>query len=273
MLGGAAAASFLVVALTKATPANSTVYPKAGTNIQPVGGGGSCTFEYKLHGVTPIMASGSCAISAADLGTGSATDEAVRDYARDLGFPCPDDDAGHVLAHHLGGCGKCPTNIVPQCPHLNRGAWGAFEKDIYDCTGRGETILSWKFQYGSSPPGPPSPTPTKCCFFSDPSCSAGQTCCSGRGVSYSTAANCKRYGAAHGCVWHGDTHACIVGAAAAAAAANETTTAAAVAPRSIAKCADGGCRPVSIVYSASYPSGHCANVSHNFSNPCMPTGS
>jgi hypothetical protein len=24
------------------------------------------------------------------------------------------DDAGHILAHRLGGCGACPINIVPQ---------------------------------------------------------------------------------------------------------------------------------------------------------------
>ena len=76
----------------------------------------------------------------------------MQDYARKLGSHdhVNDDDAGHILAHRLGGDGTEPTNIVPQAPHLNRGDWEAFERSVYSCvTGSVTASLSWTFSYSS----------------------------------------------------------------------------------------------------------------------------
>ncbi len=60
-----------------------------------------------------------------------------------------------------------------------------------------------------SPPSPgptpgPTPTPGSCCFYNDVTCSPGQTCCSGSGVSYKSESTCQQYGEKHGCVWQDD---------------------------------------------------------------------
>merc|ERR1712127_501741 len=101
----------------------TTVYPKVGTNDLKAGGGGSCTYHYSSHGGTPVVTSASCTISKKDLDAGCKTNAATQTYARKLGDP--GDDAGHILAHRLGGDGTEPTNIVPQAPSLNRGTWEA----------------------------------------------------------------------------------------------------------------------------------------------------
>ena len=97
--------------------------------------------------------------TSADLDTGSGTSSTTQHYARALGGHdgCDNDDAGHVLAHQLGGCGSCPTNIVPQSPHLNRGVWEQFEAAIRDCIDAGASAtLSWKFDYDSTSAERPS---------------------------------------------------------------------------------------------------------------------
>ena len=65
----------------------------------------------------------------------------------------------------------------------------------------------------TSGPSPPSPTPRPapgggCCDYGDDSCTAGMTCCSGKGTSYASRATCEEYGKPHGCTWVGGT--CIV---------------------------------------------------------------
>ena len=44
-----------------------------------------------------------------------------------------DCDAGHILAHRLGGPGNQPINIFPQDLSVNRGAFNQYEDNIYDC--------------------------------------------------------------------------------------------------------------------------------------------
>ena len=62
-----------------------------------------------------------------------------------------------------------------------------------------------------SPPAPPTPPSPggACCYYADTRCSAGQTCCSGSGKSYSES-SCSKYGAKHHCKWNGS--ACIASA-------------------------------------------------------------
>jgi hypothetical protein len=65
-------------------------------------------------------------------------------------------DAGHILAHHLGGPGNAPINIFPQALHYNRGAYASFEGDIYDCmtlasSDSAESAdITWTFAYNDT---------------------------------------------------------------------------------------------------------------------------
>lgn len=68
----------------------------------------------------PVVSSATCTISNDDLDKGCDTDETTRDYARKLGGHdgVDDDDAGHILAHRLGGSGSEPTNICARPTNL-----------------------------------------------------------------------------------------------------------------------------------------------------------
>ncbi|HWN41061.1 MAG TPA: polymorphic toxin-type HINT domain-containing protein [Thermoanaerobaculia bacterium] len=64
-----------------------------------------------------------------NLGDGTPTTEASRDFARRLGNDT--DDAGHAIGRNLGGRGGATSgNIFPQAPSVNRGAFRQFEKAI-----------------------------------------------------------------------------------------------------------------------------------------------
>ncbi len=69
-------------------------------------------------------------VSPADIGTGSPTNQATRDFARSIGNPT--DDAGHALGNNLGGSGTDTHNIFPQAPSVNRGSFRTFEGSIAD---------------------------------------------------------------------------------------------------------------------------------------------
>jgi hypothetical protein len=61
-------------------------------------------------------------------------------------------DAGHILAHRLGGPGNQPINIFPQDLSINRGEWAQYEGVIYDCIatkGASRAALRWDFIYSS----------------------------------------------------------------------------------------------------------------------------
>lgn len=62
-----------------------------------------------------------------------------------------DCDAGHILAHRLGGPGNQPINIFPQDLSVNRGGYAQYEDQIYDCVmGGASAKLSWTFTYQST---------------------------------------------------------------------------------------------------------------------------
>ena len=65
---------------------------------------------------------------------GSNTTSCTQAYSRKLDDDGTKDcDAGHILAHRLGGPGNQPINIFPQDLSVNRGAYNQFEDNIYDC--------------------------------------------------------------------------------------------------------------------------------------------
>jgi hypothetical protein len=63
-------------------------------------------------------------------------------------------DAGHILAHHLGGPGNEPINIFPQSLHYNRGSYSSQEGQIYDCLSAAKegsyATLHWEFYYNDT---------------------------------------------------------------------------------------------------------------------------
>ena len=136
-------------------------YPTAGTNSLEAGGGGKCTYSYSTHDGAPVVTKASCSISTKDLDKGSEPQPVERQYVDKLAEHdgCGSgDDAGHILANRLGGF-AVPTNLFPQDPHLNRGAWEQFERAIYLClsTGGAKTAdLSWTFTYSSTKKQRPS---------------------------------------------------------------------------------------------------------------------
>ena len=129
-------------------------YPAVGANPLAAGGGGTCSYLYADHDGTPVVSSASCTISAADLDTGSEPEPNDREYVRQLGEHdhCDNDDAGHILANRLGGK-AVPPHLFPQSPHLNRGDWESFERQIYACISSGNSrgaTLKWEFDYSTS---------------------------------------------------------------------------------------------------------------------------
>ena len=129
-------------------------YPHTGSNPLSAGGGGSCTYEYSSpHDGQPVVTSASCSITKTDLNTGTEPGTTERAYVRKLGGHdgCTNDDAGHILANRLGGK-AVPTNLFPQSPHLNRGAWESLERDIAGCMSgdASSASLKWTFTYSSS---------------------------------------------------------------------------------------------------------------------------
>lgn len=63
-----------------------------------------------------------------DIGTGTATNQYTRDFARSRGND--DDDAGHARPRNQGGSGTDPLNIFPQARGINRGQFRIFEAQV-----------------------------------------------------------------------------------------------------------------------------------------------
>ena len=82
---------------------------------------------------------------------GSDTTSCTQAYSRSLDDDgIADCDAGHILAHRLGGPGSQPINIFPQDLSINRGAYAQYEADIHDCVVKGASAsLNWVFTYSS----------------------------------------------------------------------------------------------------------------------------
>jgi hypothetical protein len=85
---------------------------------------------------------------------GSDTTTCTQNYARSLDDDGAQNcDAGHILAHRLGGPGNQPINIFPQNLSVNRGSYVQFEDSIYQCiTTKGVSYadLTWTFSYSST---------------------------------------------------------------------------------------------------------------------------
>jgi hypothetical protein len=126
--------------------------PVAGYNYLTEGGGAVGTYYYVLHNNYPVVSSASVTITKSDLDKGSDTTSCTQDYSRSLDDDgVKDCDAGHILAHRLGGPGNQPINIFPQDLSVNRGSYAQYEDQIYDCvTGGAKASLSWTFSYSSS---------------------------------------------------------------------------------------------------------------------------
>jgi hypothetical protein len=128
--------------------------PISGANNLIEGGGGSGTYYYTLHNNIPVVISAFVRISINDMDKGSDTTTCTQNYARSLDDDgIQDCDAGHILAHRLGGPGNQPINIFPQDLSINRGAYAQYEDGIYTCiTTKGVNYadLSWVFSYSSN---------------------------------------------------------------------------------------------------------------------------
>ncbi len=105
--------------------------------------------------VTPAVSRGTAGqplratatITAADLGTGTATNASSRAWARLLGNQT--DDAGHILGKLLGGSGG-KNGVFPQLPGINRGAFRDFEGQVAAYVRRvGSADVDIQFIYGN----------------------------------------------------------------------------------------------------------------------------
>jgi hypothetical protein len=128
--------------------------PISGPNYLTIGGGGTGTYYYSLHNNIPVVTSASVRVSINNMDQGSDTTSCTQSYARSLDDDGTQDcDAGHILAHRLGGPGNQPINIFPQDLSINRGSYAQFEDSIYQCiTTKGVSYadLSWIFLYTST---------------------------------------------------------------------------------------------------------------------------
>jgi hypothetical protein len=112
------------------------------------------TYVYVAHGSVPVVSSASVTITKADMDKGTDTTSCTQDYSRSMDDDGTQDcDAGHILAHRLGGPGNQPTNIFPQDLSVNRGIYSTFEESIYNCIsydGATSASLKWTFYYDDS---------------------------------------------------------------------------------------------------------------------------
>jgi hypothetical protein len=127
--------------------------PVVGVNYLTEGGGGKGTYNYVSHNGIPVVSTASATITIYDLDQGTDTTSCTQSYSRSLDDDGVQDcDAGHILAHRLGGLGNQPINIFPQDLSVNRGAYAQYEDSIYDCmtSGSSSGTLSWTFTYANS---------------------------------------------------------------------------------------------------------------------------
>jgi hypothetical protein len=126
--------------------------PIVGANELLEGTSGKGTYYYINNNDQPIVSYAYATITNHDLDNGSGTTSCTQDYSRMLDDENLDCDAGHILAHRLGGPGNQPINIFPQKPSVNRGIFSSFEQKIYDCINNGTVTakLYWKFFYEDS---------------------------------------------------------------------------------------------------------------------------
>jgi hypothetical protein len=124
--------------------------PVNGNNSLTEGGGSTGVYHYITHSGFPVVGSASATITPKDLDMGTGTTTCTQEYSRMLDDDAVKNcDAGHILAHRLGGPGNQPINIFPQKASVNRGSYAQFEGDIYECIAGGATsaYLTWTFRY------------------------------------------------------------------------------------------------------------------------------
>lgn len=140
--------------LTSSCYCTTVPCPIEGKNLLTIGGGTSGTYYYSLHNNIPVVISANIQITINNMDKGSDTTSCTQNYARSLDDDGVQDcDAGHILAHRLGGPGNQPINIFPQDLSINRGSYAQFEDGIYQCiTTKGVTYadLAWSFSYYST---------------------------------------------------------------------------------------------------------------------------
>lgn len=127
--------------------------PVNGNNYLTEGGGSTGKYYYSDHNGQPVVTSASVTVTMADMDKGTDTTSCTQDYSRMLDDDGTKDcDAGHILAHRLGGPGNQPINIFPQDLSINRGAYAQYEDQIYHCVtgGASSADLEWKFYYEST---------------------------------------------------------------------------------------------------------------------------
>ena len=128
--------------------------PQEGTNPIVMGNGSAIMdYIYTSHEEHEVVMHAKGTITPDALDHGSGTTSCTQKYARILEDDGDQDcDAGHILAHRLGGYGNLPVNIFPQNAGVNRGVFSQFEGYIYDYLNNGHTkeaTLHWDFIYKS----------------------------------------------------------------------------------------------------------------------------
>ena len=120
-----------------------------GSNINILSGGVGF-YTYNTINDIPTISEVTIYLKSNALDSGSKTNSKVRTYSRELcDIKNCQDDAGHILAQRLGGCGTCPINIFPQSISINRGKYRMYEEKIYNCIINTSlnSKLYWHFDY------------------------------------------------------------------------------------------------------------------------------
>lgn len=101
-------------------------------------------------------------VGAANLGQGTATNTAVRQWVQtEVGNA--NDDAGHIIGNNQGGLGTVRWNIFPQNSNFNRGVFSRdVEGMINQAAHHGPVRIWFRFIYGN--PARPG-RPTKFWYF------------------------------------------------------------------------------------------------------------
>ena len=129
--------------------------PVAGLNKLEIGSGTVGEYTYDMTTAEPslpVVSSVKVKLLPTDLDHGSGTTSCTTSYARAMESDGLENvDAGHILAHHLGGPGNAPINIFPQALHYNRGSYAKFEEAIYDCMAAATAAdIEWSFSYNDT---------------------------------------------------------------------------------------------------------------------------
>jgi len=110
-----------------------------------------------LTGPTQVVEWLYASVGQANLGAGTATNRAVREWVQRV-VGNPNDDAGHIIGKNQGGLGTVLWNIFPQSGNFNRGVFSReVERMIYEAAQLGQVRIWFRFHYENpSRPGRPS---------------------------------------------------------------------------------------------------------------------